>query len=262
MNTVYNKPMKVLSEEDVKCFIEKGYVIIRNAFEKTTATALANEVWNIIPEDQHDRSTWTRPAVEIQDLLTSGPISDLFTTRYVQAIDDLLGEGKWYTNRDSFGWVPLRFPRPAGEQWQPPLKGWHVDGIKFQHHLSSPEQGLAGMEMLSDILPGGGGTALRIGSHKHIARILHERGDAGISYRDLCDVAESSTDFPVEEATGNAGDVLWMHPFLIHARSPNVTNNVRVASNRTISLYEHIRPLEATESEMSLLELSIKKALI
>ncbi|KIO77847.1 hypothetical protein TH53_06830 [Pedobacter lusitanus] len=261
MDKINLKKLKVLSEEDVDSFINKGYVIIRNAFSEQTAENLASKVWEMIPEDMNDRSTWTRPAAEIQRVIKTDAANDLFTSRYVDAIDDLLGEGRWHTNKDSFGWIPLRFPGFSNPPWKSPLTGWHVDGINFCHHLNSPEQGLAGMEMFSNIEKGGGGTALRIGSHKYIAQLLHRSGSAGISYQELKGIADQAEDFPVEEATGNAGDVLWMHPFLIHARSPNVSQTVRIAANRTISLYDDIYPLNSDIDSLSILEQSIRSAL-
>jgi hypothetical protein len=251
----------ILSAFDIEHFKEKGYVIVRNAFSRETAKTLADIVWQKIKEKPNQPATWNRPAAELQEVIRTREAAALFTNRYRGSIDDLLGANRWHTNKNGFGWIPVRFPGFRSPPWKPPLKGWHIDGINFTHRINSKEVGLAGMEFLSDIPMGGGGTALRVGSHKYIAQLLKSAGEKGLSYMELREISEITKSFPVEEANGNAGDVLWMHPFLIHARSPNVGNLVRIASNRTISLTNDLN-LGAENNDPSILEQSIRLALI
>jgi len=261
LSIIQNKKGRVLTAEDREQFLEKGYIIIREAFDPNTAQRLADCVWELLPEDRNDRSTWTRSGAELQFLVEKGPVAEIFTTRYTEAVDDLLGAGRWHTNRESFGWIPVRFPGFSKPPWEPPAHGWHVDGMNFQHRINPKETALAGMEFFSDIKPGGGGTALKTGSHKYIGALLKQREPEGIPYKELFDIAnDNSGNFIVEEATGRAGDVLWMHPFLIHARSPNTGQDVRIAANRTISLHDPTEPLR-NEHETSLLEWSIRQML-
>lgn len=227
--------MKVLTDAEADAFVRDGYVVVRGAFAGHTAEQLLPEVWARIEEEPHAPAGWKRRNVQVEELLTAGPVDDLFTQRYCDSVDDLVGEDRWTTS-DGFGWVILRFPGFAAPPWRPPDSGWHVDGIDFQHRVFSPEQALVGIELLTDVEPGGGGTAVRVGSHAVVARTLRDAEPGGLSYRELRAVAESIRDLPVVEFTGRAGDVLWMHPHTAHARSPNTGQSVRIAANRCIRL--------------------------
>jgi ectoine hydroxylase-related dioxygenase (phytanoyl-CoA dioxygenase family) len=125
-----------------------------------------------------------------------------------------------------------------------------VDGIDFQHHLRSPEQGLVAIEFLTDIDRGGGGTAIRVGSHAMISRLIAAAEPRGLSYSELRHISEGLDDLPVVEAQGRAGDVLLMHPHTVHARSPNAGTRVRIAANRCIALDAPMAldPVSATRS--------------
>lgn len=251
--------LKVLTPEQAESFVRDGFVTVRQAFSRDTAERLLPHVWAKLEEDPDDPSTWTAPAAEIQEVIHEGPSEEMFTERYRGSLDDLLGEGRWIA-QVGFGWLPIRFPGFKKPPWKAPRRGWHVDGIHFHHHLTSPEQGVVGIEMLTDILPGGGGTALRVGSHKAVARLLREREPEGVSYRELRRLVEPMDDFEVVEANGEAGDILWMHPFLIHCRSPNTRDRVRIVSNRWIALEEPMK-LERRDGRHSLVEEAIRAAL-
>jgi hypothetical protein len=252
--------LSVLSPADAEAFLEHGYVLVREAIARETIEQLLPQIWARLPEDPTDPRTWRRGGTQIEDILREGPIDDLFTPRFTQSIDDLAGAGRWWTRRDGFGWVVLRFPGHAAP-WRPPSSGWHVDGIDFHHHLRSPEQGLVGIELFSDIEPGGGGTVLRVGSHRVIARLLGASEPDGLSYARLRGLSEELRELPAVETTGRAGDVLWMHPFMVHARGPNVRSTVRVASNRCVGLHEPMCLERAQESDHSLVERAIRRAL-
>jgi ectoine hydroxylase-related dioxygenase (phytanoyl-CoA dioxygenase family) len=133
--------------------------------------------------------------------------------------------------------------------------------MEFQHHLTSPAQGLVGIEMLTDILPGGAGTAVRVGSHAVIARRIQSAEPEGLSYTQLRVISEEMLDLPAVEITGAAGDVLWMHPYLVHARSRNVGDCVRIAANRCIVLREPMRLHRERDADYSLVERAIIEAL-
>jgi hypothetical protein len=252
-----SKRLRVISKQEAEQFIEEGYVIIREAFSRNTAAQLANEVWEIIPENPLDPSTWTRPAVEIQRVIKSPTAQEIFTKRYTDSVNELVGEGLWKTNMDSFGWIPIRFPGFASPSSFPPASGWHVDGMNFNHRLTSGEVALAGMELYTDIERNGGGTVLRIGSHKYIGNIISEHSAQGISYEELYRISNEASHFEAKEAYGSAGDVLWMHPFLIHARGPNLRNTPRIAANRTISLFSDVNL--SMPSHTSLLHRSLRQ---
>jgi ectoine hydroxylase-related dioxygenase (phytanoyl-CoA dioxygenase family) len=250
----------VLNRAQIEAFEEQGYVIVRQVFPRSTAEELLKLVWDRVEEDPDNPRSWKRAWTQIEEVIEAGPIDEIFTERFRASVDELVGAGRWTTRR-GFGWVILRFPGFHKGQWEPPPSGWHVDGIDFQHHLNSPEQGLAGIEMLTDVKSGGGGTAVRVGSHRTIARLLRDSEPKGLSYPDLRKISEELAGLPVVEATGKAGDVLWMHPFTIHARSPNARQTVRVGSNRCIRLLEPMDFCRPAPSDYSPVERAILKAL-
>jgi hypothetical protein len=231
----------------------------RRDFARRTAEQLLPYVWKRIAEDPRDPSTWKRGGVQIEEVIEEGPVAELFTPRYRGSVDDLVGEGRWQTC-PGFGWVILRFPGFWPAPWRAPAAGWHVDGIHFQHRVNSAEQGLVGIEMLTDIQPGGGGTAVRPGSHREIARFLMTAEPEGIGYPALRRFCDELKGYPPVEIVGDAGDVLWMHPHLVHARGPNVQDAIRVAANRTIALREPMRLNGATADKESLVERAIRAA--
>jgi hypothetical protein len=72
--------------------------------------------------------------------------------------------------------------------------------------------------LFSDVGDDDAPTRVRIGSHRHIARILAPAGEAGLSLRVLAaDGFASTASCPEAIATGPAGTVYLCHPFLVHA---------------------------------------------
>ena len=63
------------------------------------------------------------------------------------------------------------------------------------------------------------------------------------------------------EVTGEVGDVIIMHPFMLHASSPNHSGKVRFISNPPIILKEPLNLNRANKNDHSLLELATLNAL-
>jgi len=52
-----------------------------------------------------------------------------------------------------------------------------------------------------------------------------------------------------------------MHPFLVHARSPNTGSTVRIASNLCVTIYKELNLQRRNPAEYSPVELAIRLAL-
>ena len=144
----------------------------------------------------------------------------LFGSARLHAVLDSLhgGRDRWSWQHGAahgVGWIHLRFPVVDGLLWTPPdadsVTGrhchyhchllhhhlhlhlhlrlhspplplpqgvWHIDG---DTHRLDTEQSVVVLPLVTPIRPGGGGTALLRGSHKHIGRWLASRGEAGVS---------------------------------------------------------------------------------
>ena len=72
--------------------------------------------------------------------------------------------------------------------------------------------------MLTNIRPGGGGTALLRGSHRTVAAMLHDGTRVRPAALAQAELRAHGAGAAVE-ATGRAGDLLVMHPLLVHAPS-------------------------------------------
>ena len=140
------------------------------------------------------------------------------------AVDQLAGEGRAYLH-DFFGWWPILFPGFPGPG------GWHVDGSNFHHRLQSKGQALVTLYLFSDIEPGDGGTALACGSHHDVARLLCDAEPEGLSIEALTKSLPEVESGRVVEVTGSAGDIAFLHPFLVHGFSANRGQSVRFACN-------------------------------
>ena len=139
--------------------------------------------------------------------------------------------GKWATDT-----VHVRYPRPEKKPWRPPALGYHIDGAHFDpHYYDSPEQSAIVLPVVSDVARGGGAAVVVPGSHRRVRDRLANSG--GLSYAGLFALAHwiglraKVAGACLETAPCDAGDVLVMHPLLVHSASANATAAPRLAFN-------------------------------
>lgn len=252
-------PHKALTEKEVDDFVRNGFLVVRGAFPRAVAEEIVDLVWHEAPIDRHDRSTWTKARHTIEKTFVNDTTRRLYTDRIHHAFDDLLGEGR-YPLSEQLGYSLINLPGFDAPPWSG--KGWHVDGAHFQHHLHSKEQGLVGLFLFTDILPEGGGTAVRPGSHQIVASLLQKAGPEGLSCAELSGQAESATaHLPIREVTGEAGDMVVMHPLTYHGSSSNCSDRVRIASNICVPLHEEMNLRRENPDDYSPVEKAIIQAL-
>lgn len=183
------------------------------------------------------------------------------TDRLCSALDQLCGCQRW--EDFGLGWWIITFPDRAEPPWGAAGK-WHVDGAFYQHHVDSRESGLLAIFLFSDIAPGEGGTALSVGSHHWVARLLERNEPRGMKGGTVSFHARQFARERVVEVTGRAGDVMLVHPFVLHARSKNLgrrgVDSVRVMCNPNISLH-HPMQLWRPDGDYSAVERAIVQAL-
>ena len=117
---------------------------------------------------------------------------------------------------------------------------WHIDGHHEHHRVSSPDVGLVCLWLLTPAPPGAGGTVFAPGSVDHVARLLlrsepdgvpctalHQadarEGEEGIL--EQCVLRKCRSVPPTDDTdmfVGDAGDVAFCHPFLVHRGALNV----------------------------------------
>jgi ectoine hydroxylase-related dioxygenase (phytanoyl-CoA dioxygenase family) len=151
----------------------------------------------------------------------------------------------------------------ADRPWEPPSAsspGWHKDGDFFRHFLDSPEQGLLTIVLWSDIEERGGGTFIAPDSVAPVARLLEQRREGVLPddfpYDEL--IAQCSS---FVETTGRLGDVVLMHPYMLHAVSQNHRGTARFITNPPIALSHPMRFDRDDPAEHSPVERAVLRAL-
>ena len=175
--------MNVLTTSQIERFIERGYVHLHQAFSSEQALLAQQDIWERLARDEvlsDDPCTWKEPIIYLNETLHTHALSACKTDRLKDAVEDLVGVGRWLhrEDEDGWGWWPVNFSLGADQTWEVPAGGWHWDGIHFRHSINSPEQGLLMLCIFSSIESHGGATLVAEGSHKIVARFLQAQPEA------------------------------------------------------------------------------------
>jgi hypothetical protein len=289
---------KVLSSAQIEQFMEKGWVMLEQAFSEKHALAAQDYVWKQVEKrgvKRDEPETWTQPMVRMNENYDSPEFRACKTDRLCNAIEDLLGEGR-YINRDKpiqWGWWPVNFSHGADRKWDVPTEAWHVDGIHYPQFVDSGDQGLLTLSLFSETKPGAGGTLVAEYSHNIVANILNKHPE-GLEVKELIAltkqhpwIAELTGNAPasdphisrvdrfmnrvtiddkgnrlrVVEITGAPGDVILGHPFVFHAASQNHSGKPRFMCNARAPMTDKMELYREHLDEYSPVELSIKRAI-
>ena len=286
---------RVFTDSQVEEFVELGFVRLEEAFSREKASAAQDFLWEKLEKrniQKDDPDSWTEPMVHLQETYDEPVFRACMTERLQDAIEDLVGRGRWADRGTSigWGWWPVNFSLGADQPWDVPRGGWHWDGIQFAHTVTAPDQGLLLLPHFSEVGPQGGGTLVAAGSHEIVARFLQEHPD-GIQLGDalpacnqghpwlsaLTGVTESvgnrietlmeretidaaGTSLRVVETNAHPGDVIFCHPFLYHAASSNHSGVPRFMCNRTTPLKAPMC-LNREDGDYSPVERSIRQGL-
>lgn len=245
----------VLSDEQRRCFHEDGFVRLAGALDIAVVTRMRDRLWHLLEHRgslRSDPSTWRHEhGLHLQRVRDSDP--DPRDCRpLVEVLDELIGAGSWHTSR-SWGNVLVTFPNAA--TWDVPHRPWHLD---YPYDL--PRDAIWGANVflfLDEVPPRGGGTVVLRGSPRLTAQFVERLRPAQRTqkqYRTAFDAsdpylkalsdpadtedrvqrfAEVDTDVDgvwtrVVELTGQAGDLVLCHPWLIHNVAPNALDRPRL----------------------------------
>lgn len=228
-----------LTDDQVEQFLTQGFVVIQNAFSPEQAREWSKDTWTRLGYDPEERSTWLEHRIHMPTLNALDVRA--FAPRAYGAICELCGgEERMSTARWGDGFIVNLGADDHPQTWEPPsalVRGWHKDGDFFRHFLDSPEQGLLTIVLWSDVHPRGGATFVAADSVPVIARFLaeHPEGVAPNAF-DFSGLIAQCSNFL--EATGTAGDVYLMHPYLLHASSKNALRLPRLITNPPVHLKE------------------------
>ncbi|KAF9452551.1 hypothetical protein P691DRAFT_721631 [Macrolepiota fuliginosa MF-IS2] len=278
------KQYEHLTPEQVDHFLEHGYIVIKNAFTREQAVEFASNMWIRLGLDPNDKSTWNKEKIHMP-WLNRVNVSD-FSPKAWGAIKDLLGgedriDSKAATWGDSFivNLGTEELAQQAESLAPKDLDNWHVDGDFFTHFLDSPEQALLVIPLYSDIQPRGGGTMIATDGIDIIANYLasHPEGvdPGGQSFVPSNSTFQNRKEDPsywshleaihrcskFVELTGETGDVVLMHPLMMHSASKNHLRIPRVITNPPVSLKQPFNFSREDPDDYSLVEKKTLKAL-
>lgn len=256
----------VLTDEQVEHFMQHGYLVVKGCVDRDLARKWTDRTYDRLGYDKHDPDTWDKDIAWMypESRMPVRQISD----RAWLAICDVVGgeqriedavmavEGH-FAAIDSFQWSDafiVNFHRGRDQPWQPPsarIEGWHKDGAYFRHFLNSREQALLTIVLWSDVAHQGGGTFIAPDSVGHVARYLADHPE-GVESVPAQDIIQKCTKFV--EVTGEIGDFVILHPFMLHASSQNVLARPRFMSNPPVVLKEPMNLNRPGAADFSLLE--------
>lgn len=253
-----------LTAEQEQQFLDQGYVVVKQAVSRDLAKQWRDLAYRRLGYDPDDPATWIEARVHLP-VMNRKRVADV-APRAWAAICDLLGgeqrirNGADYSCGDSF---IINFHHGADDPWQPPsarVAGWHKDGDFFRHFLDSPEQGLLTVVLWSDIEPRSGGTFVATDSVQPIARLLanHPEGllPGEVGFGTLVDRCSRFV-----ELTGRTGDVVLLHPYILHSASYNPSGRPRFITNPAVALNAPMDFNRDHPSDYSLVERAVLRAL-
>lgn len=228
----------MLTPEQQEQFLAEGHIVIKGAFPREDSLQWVRDECARAGYDVDAPQTW-RKGYERMELSRREPLAD-YAPRAWQASCDLMGGEDRVKNKPVISLFAMNFKQGADTPYQPPSAlspGWHKDGWHFRHFLDSPEQGLLGIPLFTDVLPQGGATFLAVDSVPAVARFLaaHPEG-VGPDDFDTKALLTECRDF--REATGEAGDVYLLHPYMLHAVGQNCLQRPRAITNLCYELRE------------------------
>ena len=244
-----------------------GWVRIPGAFSAHEAAVMRDVVWRALASVgilREDPTTWRQERPDhLQHLKSDPAFRAVGSERTLAAIDEVVGSQTWRRPSD---WGAFFLLFPARRPWDVPAEGWHLDA-DYTGPLAPPK-GVKIHAMLGDVAPRSGAMMIINGSHRLVHRwFLDHPPRAGARgaelrasvhrhpyLRDLCTAGEAAArierfherveavdgiPLQVLENTATAGDVILMHPLLLHA--PPTTNlgcTPRFLLNKDISICE------------------------
>jgi len=229
LNTRTNQtPLRVLTESEWQFWIEKGYIVIKNAIPKEQATATADFLWEFEEKNPHDPNTWYTPPraeMKMKELAGTGMVevynhqqlwNNRQTQRVYDAFVDVWGTEKLWVTIDR---ANLNFPIKKGFEY----KG----SIHWDYDPETKPQNVQGVIALSDQ------TDLDMGGFQCIPWLfqnydtwkLTQAQDRNHFQPDITGLEDK-----IEKVAMEAGDLLIFNSLLPHGIRPNRSNNkVRIA---------------------------------
>jgi hypothetical protein len=254
----------MLSVEQQDEFARNGILRIPGAIALKHAQEMCNVVWTALQKRYEIRSSdpdsWQAQRITgTHDLPKSATFSQIGSPQVREALDDLLGRRNW-ESPERWGSLLVAFPE-SRERWTVPHQGWHLD-----FPATRSLQGLFAVRVftcLSKLAPGGGGTLFVAGSHRLVDGLPRKENverlrsaDARKALIRSCPWVEAlcsadgtdervqrfmergevfdDAELRVVQMTGEPGDVVLTHPYLLHAVAKNCSSDPRIVLSSSV----------------------------
>lgn len=250
---------KTLSTEQLEDFNKRGFVRIPYAFSREDASIMERKIWAALRDQsgvhRNDPETWSiTQATGLQHLKADPAFQAIGSSATIGALDELLGADRWEKPGD-WGQFLVNFPQNE-TQWNVPADVWHTD---FDY-LAPADRifGALVFSFINNVRPKAGGTVVVNGSHRLIQQFVKKQPHeiltkmkrarkAFVDSNPWLKALVSNADEPdrvkrfketeheisgipvrVSELSGDAGDVVICHPWLLHAPAPNCGSQPRM----------------------------------
>ena len=223
-----NEPLRVLTEEQWKFWINKGYIVIKNALPREQAKSTADFLWEFEDKNPEDPSTWyTAPRAEMKmkELAGTGMVevynnqylwSNRQTKKVYDAFVDIWGTEKLWVTIDR---ANLNFPIREGHEY----KGF----IHWDYDPETKPQNVQGVIALSDQ------TDINMGGFQCIPWLYQNYDSWKLTQpedRNRFQPDINGLEDKIEKVAMEAGDLLIFNSLLAHGIRPNLSENkVRIA---------------------------------
>ncbi len=270
-----------LTPAQIEQFLEDGFLVVPRAFDPAIAERWRADANRRLREEPHrwirgydpndesrslrgyspdDPRTWTWGRVDLEGPETV--VIEDFAPDVWATICDLLGGPDRIRTRTWTNYLIINFCADAHlgiDRPAPHWESWHIDDPSPMTRLDRIENGLVGIALFDRLLPASGNTWIAPDSVGRVARELaaHPEGVDFVSNRGR-EITMQCERF--HEVVGEVGDVLLMHPLMMHSSSPNRSGRIRWMGNPMVYLNEPLDPFRPVE-EMSPVELAIHRAI-
>ncbi len=220
------KPLKVLTEEDWKFWIDNGYIVIKNAVPKEQAERLAQFLWEFEEKDPADPETWYAPAlreIQMKELTNSGMV-EVYNHQYLwdnrqnprvhAAFSDIWGTDQLWVTIDR---ANLNLPARPGFEF----KGF----IHWDYDPETKPQNVQGVLALADQ------NDENMGGFQGIPWLYRHYDEWKKTQPENRDhFKPDTTGLELVKVKMNAGDLLIFNSLLAHGIRPNLSKDkVRIA---------------------------------
>lgn len=227
--------VQTLTNDEVACFKEQGYVIKRGILDPALMTKAREALWAGAPAElkRNDPATWVGPLQEESDDPNS--VRHAYTWKYrAPGSDDWMKQllpynpNVWAIAEQLLGTGNLQEPErlrgiycmlPEGDLPERPYR-FHVDQHPF--HLGV-------VAYIDDVVPNGGGFTVWPGSHRLFYPAFETQHTFNPKPEAQAIGKQVQEEVAYVDCHGKAGDVVFWHHRLAHSAGHNRSGNIRQA---------------------------------